>query len=80
MNDEGIKVNCNRVINNLQLGISRRTMNNWMERKDFKYWKHSHEMVLIRITKLKELKLQVDGSKRMLFGKIVFFLMRRFSV
>lgn len=45
-NLKGIKVNCRKVIEEVNVPVSRRTMNNWLIRKDYIYQKSAQKIYL----------------------------------
>jgi len=57
MNNNGSKVDCNKVKNELQLDIGRRTINNWFIKHGFKYKSHAQKFMLTN--KHKNMRIEV---------------------
>lgn len=56
-NDIGNKVHCNSIIKNLNLTVSRRTLNNHLLKKDFQYKKPVRQIILSKYHKLRRMNL-----------------------
>lgn len=56
-NLNGQKVNCNKIINELDLDVKRRTLNDWLKKKDYKYSKCSQKISLGKKHKSKRLEI-----------------------
>lgn len=55
-NENGLKVNCNGILDNLNLGVSRRTLNNWLLQREYSYVKKVQKMQLTKDHRLKRIK------------------------
>ena len=54
-NSNGLKVNCNRILENLDLDVSRRTLNNWLIKKDYVYARKVQSIELSKEHRLKRI-------------------------
>ena len=52
MNKDGMNVTCNKLINETKFDISRRTMNNWLIKNDYKYTKVVQKIILSKEQKI----------------------------
>lgn len=80
-NEIGIKVNCNRILQDLNLNVSRRTLNNWLLHKDYLYRKEAQKIQLTKIHKEKRIKLVSSWiHKKIEWENCVFTDEKRFSL
>lgn len=80
-NITGIKLNCPKIIEELDLDISTRTMNNWLIRKDFFYHKSSQKIQLSKQHCLKRIdKVSSWIHENILWENSVFADEKRFSL
>jgi len=79
--DEGCKVNCNIIRSELDLDISRRTLNNFFLKSEYLYSKIRHKLPLTNKHKLKRLELVSDWiHKNINWNLVVFTDEKRFSL
>ena len=80
-NNLGNKVNCNTIIRNLNLSVSRRTVNNHLLRKDFKYKKHVRKIILSKYHKLRRVILIKSWiEKNIDWANIIFTDEKKFKL
>lgn len=56
-NSNGVKVNCNKLKRDCNLGHNRRTLNNWMLKEDYKYFKQVQKISLTNDHKQKRMEI-----------------------
>jgi len=56
-NEKSEKVHCQKVIDSLNINVSRRTMNRWMANNDYKYKTHCKKIILSKKHKIARLNI-----------------------
>lgn len=56
-NNNGSKVNCPKIIKNLDITLKRRTLNDWLLKKDYVYKHHAQNIQLSKNDKIKRVSL-----------------------
>lgn len=80
-NESGLKVNCHTIMRNCELGIKRRTLNNFLLKTDFKYRKASQNISLSYSHKCKRLSLVSSWIEENIdWDSVIFTDEKKFSL
>lgn len=80
-NYSGVKVNCSSIIGNLDLDVSRRTLNNFLMRSEFHYKKISSKICLSKFHKMERLRIiSTWVENNVNFESVIFTDEKRFTL